>query len=59
MWHRASQVLLNATFNPRGAQFLDRDAASAARWFSARGLSGAEPAPAELAALLRREARIG
>jgi len=45
--------------NPRGAQFLDRDAANVAKWFSARGLSGAEPAPAELAALLRREARIG
>ncbi len=45
--------------NPRGAQFLDRDAANVANWFSARGLSGAEPAPAELAALLRREARIG
>jgi RIO kinase 1 len=45
--------------NPRGAQFLDRDAANVARWFSACGLSGAEPAPAELAALLRREARIG
>ena len=45
--------------NPRGAQFLDRDAANVARWFSARGLSDAEPAPAELAALLRREARIG
>jgi RIO kinase 1 len=45
--------------NPRGAQFLDRDAANVARWFSARGLSGAEPAPGQLAALLRREARIG
>jgi len=45
--------------NPRGAQFLDRDAANVANWFSARGLGGAEPAPAELAALLRREARIG
>jgi RIO kinase 1 len=45
--------------NPRGAQFLDRDAANVARWFSARGLSEAEPAPGELAALLRREARIG
>ena len=26
--------------NPRGAEFLDRDAANVARWFSARGLSG-------------------
>jgi RIO kinase 1 len=45
--------------NPRGAEFLDRDAANIARWFSARGLSGTRPAPEELAALLRYEARIG
>ncbi|HXP19084.1 MAG TPA: RIO1 family regulatory kinase/ATPase [Streptosporangiaceae bacterium] len=45
--------------NPRGAEFLDRDAANVARWFSARGLSCAAPAPDDLAALLRREARIG
>jgi RIO kinase 1 len=44
--------------NPRGAEFLDRDAANVARWFTARGLAGAEPAPDDLAALLRREARI-
>jgi RIO kinase 1 len=45
--------------NPRGAQFLDRDAANVAKWFSARGLSGVSPAPADLPDLLRREARIG
>ena len=44
--------------NPRGAEFLDRDAANVARWFSARGLSGVSPGPGELAALLRREARL-
>jgi hypothetical protein len=30
-----------------------------ARWFTARGLAGAVPGPEDLAALLRREARIG
>ena len=44
--------------HPRGTQFLDRDAANVARWFTARGLAGASPAPAELAALLRQEARL-
>jgi RIO kinase 1 len=45
--------------NPRGAQFLDRDAADVARWFTARGLAGAATAPGDLPALLRREARLG
>ena len=45
--------------NPRGAQFLDRDAANVAKWFTARGLSGASPAPGDLPGLLRREAGIG
>jgi RIO kinase 1 len=45
--------------HPRGAEFLDRDAANVARWFTARGLSGAAPGPADLAAVLRREARLG
>ena len=31
--------------NPRGAEFLDRDAANVARWFSARGLTGVSPGP--------------
>jgi RIO kinase 1 len=44
--------------NPRGAEFLDRDAANVARWFSARGLSGVSPEPEELPGLLRREARL-
>jgi RIO kinase 1 len=45
--------------NPRGAQFLERDAANVARWFTARGLAGAEVTPADLPALLRSEARLG
>ena len=45
--------------NPRGAEFLDRDAVNVGRWFSARGLSGVSPAPEDLSALLRREARLG
>jgi RIO kinase 1 len=44
--------------HPRGVQFLDRDAANVARWFTARGLVGGSPAPADLAALLRQEARL-
>jgi RIO kinase 1 len=45
--------------NPRGAEFLDRDAANVGRWFSARGLKGVSPAPGDLPGLLRREARLG
>ena len=44
--------------NPQGAAFLDRDAANVAGWFTARGLAGADPAPADLGALLRYEARL-
>jgi RIO kinase 1 len=50
--------VIDVIANPRGAQFLDRDAANVARWFTARGLADAEPAPADLAALLRHEARL-
>jgi RIO kinase 1 len=45
--------------NPGGPGFLDRDAANVARWFTARGLAGADPAPEDLAALLRQEAGVG
>ncbi|HTW04566.1 MAG TPA: RIO1 family regulatory kinase/ATPase [Streptosporangiaceae bacterium] len=45
--------------NPRGPEFLDRDAANVARWFAARGLAGATPDPADLAGLLREEAGLG
>ena len=48
--------------HPRGAEFLDRDAANIARWFTARftarGLTGVRVAPEDLPALLREEARL-
>ena len=50
--------VIDVIANPRGAEFLDRDAANVARWFTARGLDGARPTPEELPALLRREARL-
>jgi RIO kinase 1 len=62
--HRGRLVLIDlpqvidVIANPRGGEFLDRDAANVARWFTARGLVGGAPAPADLAALLRREARL-
>jgi RIO kinase 1 len=45
--------------NPRGAQFLDRDAANVARWFGARGLRGGALAPDELGPALAHAARLG
>jgi RIO kinase 1 len=44
--------------NPRGDWFLTRDAENIARWFAQRGLVGVRPEPADLAALLRQEARL-
>jgi RIO kinase 1 len=44
--------------NPRGGEFLDRDATNIARWFTARGLAGCDPEPAGLAAALRVEAGL-
>ena len=44
--------------NPRGAFFLDRDAQNVGRWFTARGLTGVKPEPAELGELLIREAML-
>jgi RIO kinase 1 len=44
--------------NPQGATYLDRDAANIGAWFTARGLAGVTPEPAELPALLRYEARL-
>jgi RIO kinase 1 len=47
--------------NPRGAEFLDRDAANVARWFTARGLAGHDssvPGPEDLAGFLRAEAGL-
>jgi RIO kinase 1 len=51
--------VIDVIANPQGAEFLDRDAANVAKWFTARGLAAADPAPGALAALLRAEARIG
>ncbi|HEY2552803.1 MAG TPA: RIO1 family regulatory kinase/ATPase [Streptosporangiaceae bacterium] len=51
--------VIDVISHPRGAEFLDRDAASVAAWFTARGLAAGDPAPAELAALLRSQARLG
>jgi RIO kinase 1 len=42
--------------NPRGAEFLARDAANVGRWFAARGLAG--PEIDELPQLLAQEARL-
>jgi RIO kinase 1 len=44
--------------NPRGAEFLDRDAANVIRWFVAHGLGRVRPSPEELPGLLRAEARL-
>ena len=48
--------------NPRGGDFLDRDAGNVGKWFAARGLAAVAdgtPGPDELAAVLRAEARLG
>jgi RIO kinase 1 len=50
--------VIDVIAHPRGAEFLDRDAANVAAWFTARGLRSVTPGPADLAALLREEARI-
>src|SRR5262249_50679319 len=67
--HRGRLVLIDlpqvvdVVANPRGGEFLDRDAQNVANWFSARGLAserlGEAPSPGELAAVLRYEARRG
>jgi RIO kinase 1 len=45
--------------NPRGVSYLTRDAENIGRWFAAHSLAGARPEPADLPALLRREALLG
>jgi RIO kinase 1 len=50
--------IVDVIANPRGAEFLTRDAVNVARWFTARGLAGVTPGPADLPALLRQEARL-
>jgi RIO kinase 1 len=44
--------------NPRGAWFLDRDAANIGRWFTQHGLGDTKITPEALPALLREEARL-
>ena len=44
--------------NPRGGEFLDRDAANISRWFAARGLTGSDLEPGDLAGRLRAEAGL-
>jgi RIO kinase 1 len=50
--------IVDVISNPRGAEFLTRDAVNIGRWFTARGLAGGSPGPEELAAVLLREARL-
>jgi RIO kinase 1 len=52
--------VVDVVANPRGVEFLDRDAANVAAWFTARGLPDDCGAvrPAELAAHLRAEAGL-
>jgi RIO kinase 1 len=44
--------------NTQGAMYLTRDAENVGRWFTAHGLAGVRPEPADLAALLCREAML-
>ena len=66
--HREQLVLIDTPqvvdviANPRGAEYLDRDAGNVSKWFAARDLTGigaGTPGPDELAAVLRSEARLG
>jgi RIO kinase 1 len=50
--------IVDVIANPRGAEFLTRDAANVGRWFAARGLAGVSPGPDELPGLLLSEARL-
>ena len=50
--------IVDVIANPRGAEFLTRDSANVARWFTARRLTGVTPVPAGLAGLLLAEARL-
>ena len=50
--------VIDVIANPRGAWFLTRDAENIGRWFTHHGLAGVRPEPADLAALVLREARL-
>jgi RIO kinase 1 len=65
--HRGRLVMIDVPqvvdviVNPRGGEFLDRDAANVGKWFTARDLTGLPagvPDPAALPAFLRAEARL-
>lgn len=65
--HRGELVMIDTPqvvdviANPRGADFLNRDAENVGRWFTGRGLDmdgSGDPSPGELAAYLRAEARL-
>jgi RIO kinase 1 len=50
--------IVDVITNPRGAEFLARDSANLARWFTGRNLTAVTPAPADLAGLLLAQARL-
>ena len=50
--------VVDVVANPRGGWYLNRDAENAGRWFTARGLTGVRPEPADLPGLLHREAML-
>jgi len=66
--HRGRLIMIDAPqvvdviANPRGGEFLDRDAANVGRWFTAHGLpagsGAATTSPADLPSLLRSEAGL-
>jgi RIO kinase 1 len=62
--HRGQLILIDlpqivdVVINPRGGDFLDRDVRNVSTWFTARGLSDAAHQTAQLADLLRAEARL-
>jgi RIO kinase 1 len=65
--HREQLVLIDTPqvvdviANPRGGEYLDRDAGNVSNWFAARELTGigpGTPGPDELASVLRSEARL-
>jgi len=50
--------IVDVIANPRGAWFLERDAANVGHWFTAHGLTGVRTGPADLPALLLQEAML-
>jgi RIO kinase 1 len=50
--------IVDVIANPRGAWFLERDAANVGRWFTAHGLTNTTTGPDRLPALLSREALL-